>query len=568
MNSDTEPTLSPGVPERNTSAKPGDRGIFFTTKDTNDPKKFHGMDKELQQSEPLPMKFFRDVSGFSLSKKNSTVTSFTDSLQPETSEQRRELRGLLEEFLKKHPHIAPVELRHLEGLAGQFLQEHSLPDSYRDWCMIFINNILWGKVIRRIPRERRLLMLPFCLRHSSKCEADYDEFGLLCKDCGRCRIPELRQLAESFGLTTLVAESSGRVAEWVQSGEVQAVIGVSCLHALSKAFPLMNLHAVPGIAIPLNRAGCQDTDFDREVLIEALAIEEENVLTLPSYDEVNARVQELFSPEFLQRKLLSGKCPAVEFSQEVVRVMVHGKHYRPLLVFQTWLAMSESPEIPAWLDLVALAVECFHKASLVHDDIEDDDPLRYGEPTVHVRQGLAVAVNIGDYLLGEGYRLLASAEVPAKIRGEILGAAAQGHCELALGQGQELEWREQEMSMEMLLDVFRLKTAPAFRVALEIGALAAGRLQDCQNVFPEFSEALGIAYQLLDDLDDKAEDHSSAVFLCAKTRQISAEEARSDVRAQYFNYREKAFATLERLQSQPLKSLLFRMTAKILDATG
>ncbi len=496
---------------------------------------------------------------------SKTAPSFSQSI-PETPERRRELRGLLNEFLKGYPHIAPVELRHLERLAKQFLLEWGLPENYQDWCMIFINNILWRKTIRRIPRERRLLMLPFCLRHSAKCEADYDEFGLLCKDCGRCRIPELRQLAESFGLTTLVAESSGRVAEWVQSGEVQAVIGVSCLHALSKAFPLMNRHAVPGIAIPLNRAGCQDTDFDREVLLEALSIEEEDVLTMPSYDEVNTRVQDLFSPASLQQKLLSGNSPAEEFSEEVVRVLVqHGKHYRPLLVFQTWLALSEAAEIPDWLDLVALAVECFHKASLVHDDIEDDDPLRYGEPTLHVRQCLAVAVNIGDYLLGEGYRLLCSEEVPEKIRGQIMGAAAQGHCELALGQGQELEWRDREMNMEMLLDVFRLKTAPAFRVALEIGALAAGRLQDCRGVFTEFSEALGIAYQLLDDLIDKAEDNSSAVFLYARTWQVPADEARRAVQEIYFNYREKAFAELEKLDCQPLKSLLFRMTGKILD---
>ncbi len=501
---------------------------------------------------------------WSLRLNTDTAPSLSQGI-PETPERRRELRELIKEFLKGHPYIAPVELRQLKTLAGQFLAEYSLPDSYRDWCMIFINNVFWRKVIRRIPRDRRLLMLPFCLRHSSKCEADYDEFGLLCKDCGRCRIPELRQLAESFGLTTLVAESSGRVAEWVQSGEIQAVIGVSCMHALSKAFPVMNRHAVPGIAIPLNRAGCKDTDFDREMLIEALSIEEEDVLVLPSHDQVNAWVQELFSPETLRHKLLSGNGPAVEFSEEVVRTMVRGKHYRPLLVVQTCLALSESAEIPGWLGRVALAVECFHKASLVHDDIEDDDPLRYGEPTVHVRQGVPVAINIGDYLLGEGYRLLASAEVPELIRGRMMTAAAQGHCELALGQGRELEWRDQEISMEMLLDIFRLKTAPAFRVALEIGGLCAERLDGYQEVFREFSEALGIAYQLLDDLDDKADDHSSAVFLCAKNSQITFEEARNTVREQYFSYRDKAFAALERLDSQPLKSLLFRTTAKILD---
>jgi hypothetical protein len=102
-------------------------------------------------------------------------------------------------------------------------------------------------------------------------------------------------------------------------------------------------------------------------------------------------------------------------------------------------------------------------------------------------------------------------------------------------------------------------------VALEIGGLCAERLDGYQEVFREFSEALGIAYQLLDDLDDKADDHSSAVFLCAKNSQITFEEARNTVREQYFSYRDKAFAALERLDSQPLKSLLFRTTAKILD---
>ena len=56
------------------SAKPSDSGIFLTTKDTNDPKKFHGMDNAFPQSRPLPMKFFRVVSCFSLFKKNSSVT--------------------------------------------------------------------------------------------------------------------------------------------------------------------------------------------------------------------------------------------------------------------------------------------------------------------------------------------------------------------------------------------------------------------------------------------------------------------------------------------------------------
>ena len=55
-------------------------------------------------------------------------------------------------------------------------------------------------------------------------------------------------------------------------------------------------------------------------------------------------------------------------------------------------------------------MECFHKASLIHDDIEDDDAQRYGEPTLHVEHGVPVALNVGDLLIGEGYRLLAECE--------------------------------------------------------------------------------------------------------------------------------------------------------------
>lgn len=497
---------------------------------------------------------------------NSVTSASVPQTVPETLELRRELRLRLAQFMGERKMLAPLEFRTLQELTSQFLRENSFAENHLDWCMIFINNILWRDVIKRVPRSKRLLMLPFCLRDSQNCEATYDEFGLLCNHCGRCRIPELQRQAEELGLTTLVAESSSQVAEWVQSGEIQAVIGVSCLHSMAKAFPALNRNAVPGIAIPLNRAGCKDTDFDLDVLQEALAIEEEDVLELPSYDQLNTQVQDLFSPESLAKRMLFGSRPAEQFAAEIKRVMgEHGKHYRPMLTFQTWLALSEAPVIPPWLEPLALAVECFHKASLVHDDIEDDDPLRYGEPTVHESQGVAVAINLGDYLVGEGYRLLAGELVPPALRAGLLAAAAQGHCELALGQAQELEWRNKSMSLEMLLDTFRLKTAPAFRVALEIGALASGHLESYREVFLSLSEALGVAYQLLDDLTDKAEDNSSAVFLYAQLKNVSHQEARVALQKLYESYRQKAFAELEKLDCQALKSLLFRMTEKILD---
>src|SRR5260370_17186503 len=66
-------------------------------------------------------------------------------------------------------------------------------------------------------------------------------------------------------------------------------------------------------------------------------------------------------------------------------------------------------ELPDSVRRVALAIEAFHKASLVHDDIEDDDTFRYGQETLHRRYGVGTAINVRDYLLRLGYRLVGRA---------------------------------------------------------------------------------------------------------------------------------------------------------------
>ena len=91
-----------------------------------------------------------------------------------------------------------------------------------------------------------------------------------------------------------------------------------------------------------------------------------------------------------------------------------GKHSRPFIVLAVYDAMTGGHgsrpgahrhlvELPEAIKRAALSIETFHKASLVHDDIEDDDPFRYGEPTLHRRFGVPVAINVGDYLIGLGY---------------------------------------------------------------------------------------------------------------------------------------------------------------------
>ena len=93
------------------------------------------------------------------------------------------------------------------------------------------------------------------------------------------------------------------------------------------------------------------------------------------------------------------------------------------------------PELTLEMKKAAVAIECFHKASLIHDDIEDGDEQRYGSAALHIDHGVPVALNIGDFLLGEGYRLLGELG-----RAEMISIAAQGHVSLSRGQGRELLW--------------------------------------------------------------------------------------------------------------------------------
>jgi geranylgeranyl pyrophosphate synthase len=183
-----------------------------------------------------------------------------------------------------------------------------------------------------------------------------------------------------------------------------------------------------------------------------------------------------------------------------------GKRWRPFLTVAAYNALRSNPDaaLPEALRKIAVAVECFHKASLIHDDIEDQDAERYGEKTLHEEHGVAIALNVGDLLIGEGYRLIAEAEISAKQKAEMFLVASRGQQELCRGQGSELVWSRnpEPLSSRHVLGIFQKKTAPAFEVALRLGAIFADRHDEVADALGEYSEALGIAYQIRDDLND------------------------------------------------------------------
>ena len=421
-----------------------------------------------------------------------------------TKGERNRLREAVQEFVGEVRPVGPLSMDELRGLAGEVILRSGVGEKYKNFISVLVSNEVWRERVASIPYRKRLLLMPQCLRSVKDCQAEMDEFGLICARCGSCVIDMLQGEAERLGYVVMVAEGSPMVMALIESGQVEAVIGVSCLSVLEEVFPYMEAGAVPGMAIPLLQDGCADTSVDVEWVLEALELSSGTERLNLDLQELRTEVNGWFGQAGLARLLGESQ----NETEKIARGWLgkSGKRWRPFLTAGVWrcLAADSSGEIPESLSKLAVAVECFHKASLVHDDIEDDDAERYGEQTVHEEYGVAMALNVGDFLLGEGYRLIGELEIGAEAKGKILQVAAAGHRTLSLGQGAELWWQghKKALSVGEVLEIFRQKTAPAFEVALRLGAIYAGADGKVEEVLRRYSEALGIAYQIREDLED------------------------------------------------------------------
>ncbi len=155
----------------------------------------------------------------------------------------------------------------------------------------------------------------------------------------------------------------------------------------------------------------------------------------------------------------------------------------------------------------AVSIESFHKASLVHDDIQDGDEYRYGEPTLHIQHGIPTAINVGDFLIGLGYRLVTQDinEMGAETAADILNKMAESHTQLSEGQGAELVWRDsrdKRLTPDDAMKIYSLKTAPAFEAAIYCGLRLAGPADQYAAPVEQLARHMGIAFQILNDIQD------------------------------------------------------------------
>jgi farnesyl diphosphate synthase len=192
-------------------------------------------------------------------------------------------------------------------------------------------------------------------------------------------------------------------------------------------------------------------------------------------------------------------------------VLNGGKRLRPLLVLETTALLAPGRDEAAALRAAA-ALECVHCYSLIHDDLPamDDDDLRRGLPTVHKAFDEATAVLAGDALLTLAFDILAdeAMPIPAEGRAALVSALARAAGAGGMVGGQMLDLAA-ENTRPGEADIIRaqaMKTGALIRFACEAGAIVAGADAGDRERMAEFGAAIGLAFQLADDLLDLTAD--------------------------------------------------------------
>ena len=193
-----------------------------------------------------------------------------------------------------------------------------------------------------------------------------------------------------------------------------------------------------------------------------------------------------------------------------------GKRMRPLLVWATGECLGADE---AALDAAACATELVHAYSLVHDDLPcmDNDVLRRGQPTVHVRFGEAMAMLAGDALQTRAFEVLTSdPALPPALQARLCGllAAAAGAAGMAGGQALDLGATGRRLDLQALRDMHALKTGALLRASVMMGLACAAEREpalaaDCEGALRRYADHVGLAFQVVDDVLDASMDSAT-----------------------------------------------------------
>ncbi len=238
-----------------------------------------------------------------------------------------------------------------------------------------------------------------------------------------------------------------------------------------------------------------EPDFEFKLMTSAMAVEQalDRILSENVGDGEIARPAQLLAA--MRHGVLNG-----------------GKRLRPFLVLESAALFGGNAEAAL---RVAAALECVHCYSLVHDDLPamDDDDLRRGQPTVHRAFDEAHAILAGDSLLTLAFDILAHRQTDLSPAAQIelvrMLARASGIGGMAGGQALDLQAERIKPDEAGIITLQAMKTGALIRFACEAGAVVGGASSEERERLAEFGSAIGLAFQIADDLLDMTSDASS-----------------------------------------------------------
>ena len=486
---------------------------------------------------------------------------------PESKPVRERLRAMASDLVSSwRSEGLPAAVRAAAGLrasAETLVKRASAGPEHVGWTMVTIVSEFWRDRLASTPPGRRLLLLPDCpvAGHSPHDHSPHDHgadamVAAVPRVCGpSCGIATIWSAARDSGW---VVEPVGRAVAGIGSlltGQYDSVLGMARLGDLEKAFAMLPAFSLPVAAVPYEplsaplHAGCAESlaasAIDVEWVLGLVGVAGGGAAPVGDYLPLLREAAEMFSAEqlaVLAERLGLGQVfgPAtVDVSGQhassqqgaqagsivpldATAVMATdfltrgGKFLRPFICLaahdavRTDLGTREDPSVRESAKAASVAIEIFHKSSLVHDDIEDEDLMRYGRPTLHIEHGVPAAINAGDYLLGLGYRIVAALPgVDAATLRDMVAILSDAHVRLAKGQGAELWWRDggdKRLKPREALTIYGLKTSPAFEAAVAMGIRLAGIQPGDAGQIGAYSLHVGTGFQVLNDLKDWSGD--------------------------------------------------------------
>ena len=194
------------------------------------------------------------------------------------------------------------------------------------------------------------------------------------------------------------------------------------------------------------------------------------------------------------QEVLSSDSPMIyEITQHLLQK--RGKRLRPVAVFLAAKACGDKNL--SGLD-AAIAIELIHTATLLHDDVIDESELRRGQYSVNHKWNNTISVLMGDYLFAKAFKTLVKMKSAS-----MYSAISQATERVSIGQLDEIrEMRNFDLSEERYFHIITNKTASLFAAACQAGGLCIAEGEEIEQDLRKFGEALGIAFQITDDLLD------------------------------------------------------------------